>query len=162
MSNQASYVHSAPERAKMHLGVDAATGLAHTAIGTAANVSDVSMAGQLHRDDDRVVFADAGYTGAGNRPENEGKSIDWQVARKRGTVKRLAEGEVKTLTQSAERLKASIRAKVEHPFHIVKNLFGHKKTRYRGIAKNQHQWQVLFALANVYMTKKAIVAGSTA
>ena len=147
---------------KMHIGVDAVSGLTHTAIGTAATVSDVAMAGRLHRDDDEVVFADAGYTGAGKRPENEGKRSDWQVARKRGKVKGIEDNEEKTLTQYAERLKASIRAKVEHPFHIVKNLFGHKKTRYRGIAKNQHQWQVLFALANVYMTRKTVMAGGWA
>ncbi len=51
-----------------------------------------------------------------------------------------------------------LEARVEHPFHIVKNLFGHRKTRYRGIAKNESQWRVLFALANVYMTRKKVIA----
>lgn len=147
---------------KMHIGVDVISGLTHTAVGTAANVSDVAMAGQLLRSDDKIVFADAGYTGAAKRPENEGKDVDWQVARKRGQVKKLPEGEVKGLTQYAERLKASVRARVEHPFHIVKNLFGHRKTRYRGIAKNESQWRVLFALANVYMTRKKVMAGGLA
>ena len=147
---------------KMHVGVDVISGLTHTAVGTAANVSDVAMAGQLLRSDDKIVFADAGYTGAAKRPENEGKDIDWHVARKRGQVKKLPEGEVKGLTQYAERLKASVRARVEHPFHVVKNLFGHRKTRYRGIAKNESQWRVLFALANVYMTRKKVMAGGLA
>ena len=120
------------------------------------------MAGQLLRSDDKIVFADAGYTGAAKRPENEGKNVDWQVARKRGQVKKLPEGEVKGLTQYAEQLKARVRARVEHPFHIVKNLFGHRKTRYRGIAKNESQWRVLVALANVYMTRKKIMAGGLA
>jgi IS5 family transposase len=150
------------ERPYMHIGVDVISGLTHTAVGTAANVSDVAMAGQLLRSDDKIVFADAGYTGAAKRPENEGKDVDWQVARKRGQVKKLPEGEVKGLTQYAERLKASVRARVEHPFHIVKNLFGHRKTRYRGIAKNESQWRVLFALANVYMTRKKVMAGGLA
>lgn len=139
---------------KMHLGVDAISGLTHTAVGNAANISDVAMAGQLLRPDDKIVFADAGYTGVAKRPENEGNEVDWQVARKGGQVKKLPEGEVQGLTQYAERLKAGIRARVEHPFHIVKKLFGHRKTRYLGNAKNESQWQVLFALANVYMTRK--------
>lgn len=58
---------------KMHIGVDAAFGLTHTAAGTAANVSDLAMAGGLLQDDDQVVFADAGYVGAAKRPENVGK-----------------------------------------------------------------------------------------
>lgn len=143
---------------KMHIAVDAQSGLTHTAVGTAANVSDVVMAGDLLREDDKVAFAEAGYTGVAKRPENEATTVDWQVDRKRGQIKKLPEGKVKAATQHAEKLKASIRAKVEHPFHIVKNLFGHRKTRYRGIAKNEHQWRVLFALANIYMTRKALVA----
>jgi IS5 family transposase len=99
-----------------NVGVDVISGPTHTAVGTAANVSDVAMAGQLLRSDDKMVFAYAGYTGAAKRPENEGKDVDWQVARKRGQVKKLPEGEVKGLTQYAERLKASVRARVEHPF----------------------------------------------
>ena len=88
----------------MYIGVDVISGLTHTAVGTAANVSDVAMAGQLLRSGDKVVFSDAGYTGATKRPE----------------------GEVKGLTQYAERLKASVRARVGHPFHIVKNRFGQR------------------------------------
>lgn len=139
---------------KMHLGVDAISGLTHTAVGNAANISDVAMAGRLLRPDDKIVFADAGYTGVAKRPENEGNEVDWQVARKGGQVKKLPKGEIQGLTQYAERLKAGIRARVEQPFHIVKKLFGHRKTRYLGNAKNESQWQVLFALANVYMTRK--------
>jgi IS5 family transposase len=73
-------------------------------------------------------------------------------------VKKLPEGEIKGLTQYAERLKASIRARVEHPFHIVKNLLGHRKTRYRGIAKNEIQWEVLFVLAKIYLTRQKVMA----
>ena len=143
---------------KMHLGVDLASGLAHTAIGTAANVADVTMAGALLHGEERKVFADAGYTGAEKRAENKGRSVDWFVQRKRGKVKKLPEGLAKNLTQHVERLKASMRAKVEHPFHVVKNIFRHRKTRYRGIAKNEHQWQVLFGLANIYMTRRKVMA----
>ena len=142
---------------KMHIGVDAASGLTHTAVGTAANVNDVVMAGDLLHGEESMVFADAGYTGVAKRPENADKTLDWHVARKRGQIQKLPEGDIKDLTQRVEKVKASVRAKVEHPFHVVKNLFGHRKTRYRGIAKNQHQWQVLFALSNLYMTRKKLM-----
>jgi IS5 family transposase len=95
------------------------------------------MAGQLLRFDDKIVFADTVYMVAAKRPENDGKDVDWQVARKRGQVKKLREGVVKGLTQYAERMKDSVMARMEHPFHIAKNLFGERKTRYHGVAKNE-------------------------
>lgn len=143
---------------KMHIGVDASSGLTHTAIGTSANTSDVVMANDLLHGDEKRVYADAGYTGVAKRPEHSGKTLDWNVAHKRGQIKKLPEGEEKELICYIEKLKASVRAKVEHPFHVIKNLFGHRKTRYRGITKNEHQWQILFALTNVYMTRKVVMA----
>lgn len=126
--------------------------------GTAANVSDVVMAGDLLHGEEHMVFADAGYTGVANRPENAERAVKWHVARaSEATLEKLPEGEIKALTQYIEKIKASVRARVEHSFHVVKNLFGHRKTRYRGIAKNESQWQILFALANVYMTRRKIM-----
>jgi IS5 family transposase len=142
---------------KMHIGVDAASGLIHTAVGTAANVSDVVMAGELLHGQERRVYADAGYTGVSKRKEHADRAVDWHVALKRGQVKQLPDDEVGGLTRHIERLKACVRSKVEHPFHTVKNLFGHRKTRYRGLAKNTHQWQVLFALANVYRVRRQLL-----
>jgi len=143
---------------KRHIGVDAASGLTHTAVATAANVSDVVMTADLLHGEEQRGFADAGYTGTAQRPENRDKALDWHVALKRGQVKQLPEGEIKDLTQYIEKLKASVRAKVEHPFHVIKNLFHHRKTRYRGLAKNEHHWQVPLALAKVYMTRKKVMA----
>jgi IS5 family transposase len=60
------------------------------------------------------------------------------------------------LAQACEKLKARVRAYVEHPFHIVKNIFKYKKTRYRGLAKNDAQLNVLFALSNLYMTREQL------
>lgn len=71
---------------------------------------------------------------------------------------KMAEGPVKTLTQALERVKGQIRARVEHPFHVVKNLFGHKKTRYKGLAKNKVQLYSLFGLANLVLAKKRLMA----
>ena len=69
----------------------------------------------------------------------------------------MAEGPLKQLTQALEKVKAQIRARVEHPFHVVKNLFRHKKARYRGLAKNGAHCDTLFALANLVIAKKALL-----
>ena len=65
----------------------------------------------------------------------------------------MAEGWQKNLVQAYEKLKAQVRARVEHPFHIVKNIFKYKKTRYKGLAKNDAQLNMLFALSNLYMVR---------
>jgi IS5 family transposase len=144
---------------KAHIGVDAESGLVHTVIGTAANVSDVACAGQALHGAETVVYADAGYTGVDKRPEivTEHGEKQWVVAAKRGLVKALPEGEIKELTQELERMKAQVRSKVEHPFHIVKNLFGFEKVRYRGLAKNIAQLCGLLALANLVIAKRRLL-----
>ena len=65
---------------------------------------------------------------------------------------------LKDLTKTIEHLKAKIRARVEHPFHILKNLFGYCKVRYQGLKKNAAQFEVLFALVNLVIAKKALLA----
>jgi IS5 family transposase len=77
------------------------------------------------------------------------RTIDWQIARKRGQIKLMAEGPEKEALKAAEQAKASVRAYVEHPFHILKNIFRHRKVRYRGLAKNGQQLHTLFGLANL-------------
>ena len=143
---------------KAHLGADRDTKLVHTVVVTAANVADVTKTAELLHGQEQPVHADAGSTGVEKRPEIVAlaRKIDWQIARKRGTIKTLAEGAEKTALQAIEKTKASVRAFVEHPFHIVKHLFGHRKVRYRGLAKNRHQLYTLFGLANV------VIAGRTA
>ena len=88
------------------------------------------------------------------------------MAKRRSTLEKMAEGTVKTLTTSLERVKAQIRARVEHPFHVVKNLFHYKKVRYKGLAKNAAQLYSLFGLANLLMAKNRLrtmaPAGQTA
>ena len=80
---------------------------------------------------------------------------------KRGTRKALAQDAMKKLMEQFEKLKASIRAKVEHPFHVLKNLFKHRKTRYRGLAKNEAQLFSLFALVNLVIARKRLQALDT-
>ena len=86
------------------------------------------------------------------------RKIDWQIARKRGAIKAMVEGAEKTAVQAAEKIKASVRTYVEHPFHIVKNLFRQRKVRYRGLAKNGHQLYTLFGLANVVIGGRTVAA----
>jgi IS5 family transposase len=136
---------------KAHIGADRDSKLVHTVVVTAANVADITKTSELLHGAEKQVHADAGYTGVEKRPEIVAldRKIDWQIAGKRGTIKAMAEGAEKEAIKAIEKAKASVRAFVEHPFHIVKNLFRHRKVRYRGLAKNGHQLYTLFGLANV-------------
>jgi IS5 family transposase len=141
---------------KAHIGVDADSGLVHTVIGTAANVNDVTQAGALLHGQETSAFGDVGYRGADKRPEAMGPI--WFIAMQPG--KRRALDLTKKwarLLEEAEQLKASVRAKVEHPFHVVKNLFRHRKVRYKGMAKNQGQLYSLFGLANLVIAKRSLM-----
>jgi IS5 family transposase len=145
---------------KAHIGVDAQSGLVHRVVGTAANVSDVSQTRALLHGRERVVHADAGYQGADKRPEMDIKGVQWEIAARRGKIRAMAEGARKELLRQWERRKAQVRALVEHPFHILKNLFKHRKVRYRGLAKNTAQLHTLFALANLVIASRRLGAGT--
>jgi IS5 family transposase len=143
---------------KAHIGADRDSKLVHTVVVTAGNVADVTKTSELLHGQEKQVHGDAGYTGVEKRPEIVAmeRKIDWQIAGKRGVIKSMAEGAEKEALKAVEKTKASVRAFVEHPFHIVKNLFRHRKVRYRGLAKNRHQLYTLFGLANV------LIGGRTA
>jgi IS5 family transposase len=142
---------------KAHIGVDVASGVVHTVAGTAANEADITqMAAVLHGQEE-AVFADAGYTGADKRPEHANREVSWNIAIKRSIIKALPKG-LRDWAEPVERTLSQVRAWVEHPFHIVKNLFRHKKLRYRGLAKNTAQLYSLFALANLVIVKKTLLA----
>lgn len=136
---------------KAHVGVDAASGLVHTVVGTAGNVADVTQAHALLHGAEKMVLADAGYTGVDKRQENVDKPVHWYVAMKRTARRALPTTKLGRLREKLEVIKASVRAKVEHPFHVIKNLFRHRKTRYRGLAKNTAQLFTLFGLANLVL-----------
>jgi len=144
---------------KAHIGVDVASGVVHTLTGTAANEADINqMAAVLHGREE-AVFADAGYTGADKRTELADREVSWNIAIKRSIIKALPKG-LRDWAEPVERALAQVRAPVEHPFHVVKNLFRHRKLRYRGLAKNTAQLYTLFALANLVIVKKALFAQS--
>jgi len=144
---------------KAHIGVDKDSGLVHTLTTTAANVSDISQTVALLHGQESDVWADAGYVVVEKREEvqealngNEQK-VQWHVAKRRSAIEKLADGWQKSLAQAYEKLKAQVRSRVEHPFHVVKNIFRYQKTRYKGLAKNDAQLNVLFALSNLYMVR---------
>jgi len=145
---------------KAHIGVDADSGLVHTVVGTAANVNDVTQASQLVHGEEADVFADAGYQGVAKRKEIQGINANWHVAMRPGKRRALDKdtpmGEV---LDKLEHVKASIRAKVEHPFRVIKRQFGHVKVRYRGLAKNTAQLHTLFALSNLWMARQRLLQG---
>jgi IS5 family transposase len=140
---------------KAHTGVDAGTGYVHSVTATAANVHDLDEAVNLVRDDDEVVYADAGYQGAEKRPEiaddKHLSQVEWRVAARKGKLKTMPEAD-----RAIETRKASVRAKVEHPYLVVKRDFGFTKTRYRGIGKNLNHLHMLFASANWLMRARAV------
>ncbi len=143
---------------KAHIGADRDSKLVHTVVVTAANVADITKTAELLHGAEKQVHADAGYTGVEKRAEIVAleRKIDWQIAGKRGAIKAMAEGAEKEALKAVEKAKASVRAFVEHPFHIVKNLFRHRKVRYRGLAKNGHQLYTLFGLANVMIGSRTV------
>ena len=140
---------------KAHIGVDAESGLVHTVVGTAANVNDVTQGHALLHGEEEVVFADAGYQGATKRAEATG--VDWHVAMRPGKRKQQKHTPWGQLIEQAEKLKASIRAKVEHPFRVIKRQFGYTKVRYRGLKKNTAQLITLFALSNIWMARRVLM-----
>ena len=140
---------------KAHIGVDAESGLVHTVIGTPANVNDVTQGHALLHGEEQVVFADAGYQGADKREEATG--VAWHIAMRPGKRKQQKHMPWGDLLDKAEQLKASVRAKVEHPFRLVKQQFGYAKVRYRGLAKNTARLTMLFALGNLWMARRALL-----
>ena len=142
---------------KAHIGVDAQSGLVHTVKGTAANVNDVIEANGLLHGHETNAFGDAGYQGAHKRPDAK-DGVTWHVAMRPGKRKALDKStKLGALTDEIERLKASIRAKVEHPFRVIKRQFGFTKVRYRGLKKNTAQITTLFALANLWAARRELM-----
>ena len=131
---------------KAHIGVDADTGIVHSLSATAANAHDVTEAHNLLHGGETQVWCDAGYQGVHKREENLGRAVEWQVAMRPGKRRKL---DPESAEASAEKHKASVRAKVEHPFLKVKRIFGYAKVRYRGLAKNTERLALLFGLGNL-------------
>jgi len=144
---------------KAHIGVDAGTGYVHSLTGTPANVHDITEASKLLREDDKVLYGDAGYLGIEKREEiknDANKSqIAYRINRRPGALRKAPMNLSTYWERRIESRKSSVRSKVEHVFRIIKIQFGFSKVIYRGIAKNLNRLFGLFASANVYMLAKS-------
>lgn len=144
---------------KVHAGVDAGTGFVHTITGTAANVHDSQQISDLIRPDDEVVYGDSGYLGASEqeaiRTNEDFSKIEFRINKRPSSLKIRDCYEGENWDKKIERSKSSVRCKVEHPFLIVKRYFGYCKVAYKGIAKNMHRFNILFACANLLMCIRA-------
>jgi IS5 family transposase len=144
---------------KAHIGVDAGTGYVHSVTATSANVHDITEASKLIREDDKVLYGDAGYIGIEKRDEikddaNKSK-IDFRINRRPGTLYRAAISISNEFDRTVENRKSSVRSKVEHAFRIVKRQFGFRQVTYRVLEKNLNRLFVLFASVNAYMLGKS-------
>ena len=142
---------------KAHIGADADSGLVHTVRGTAGHVHDVIEANGLLQGEETEVYGDAGYQGAAKRPDAKA-SINWHIAMRPGKRRALDKDKpIDALIDQLEKLKAGIRAKVEHPFRVIKRQFGFTKVRYKGLKKNTAQIITLFALSNLWMVRNKLM-----
>ena len=138
---------------KIHTGTDADSGLVHTVKGTAANVADVNVLGELLHGGEESLHGDSAYHSKELKAHAEASGLEFNV-NQRGTKHRPL-----TKTQRLRNRRLSrVRAVVEHPFLVVKRLWGHAKVRYRGIAKNLAQMNTLFALANLYRVRYRLLS----
>ena len=145
---------------KAHIGADAESSLVHTVRGTSGNVHDIVEGNSLLHGQESVAFGDAGYQGIEKRSDAK-PNIKWHIAMRPGKRKALNKSnEADALIDKAEKLKAGIRAKVEHPFRVIKRQFGYVKVRYRGLKKNTQQLITLFALSNLWMVRTKLMAGA--
>ena len=141
---------------KAHIGVDDASGLVHHVTCTPANVSDVTQAHKLLHGKEDAVFGDSGYTGVAKREELKDCDAVFFIAEKPSRIKAMKKRDQRD-ARVLERFKAGVRAKVEHPFRVIKRQFGFAKVRYRGIAKNAAQVLTLFALSNLWMSRRRLM-----
>ena len=135
---------------KLHIGTDAETGLTHSLSTTAANTADVTEAHRLLRGGEREAWGDAGYQGVERRPEHAGSEVEWRVAMRPGRRRTL---QPDSALAERERQRASLRAKVEHPFRYIKRRFGYDKMRYRGLAKNHNRLALLLGFTNLLIAE---------
>lgn len=147
---------------KAHIGVDKDSGLVHTVEATAANVHDVSEASKLLTGVEEVVYGDSGYLGAGKREDaivrnKSGRKIKYKINRRPSQMKKLSKSG-QYAAKKTEHAKSSVRAKVEHVFGAVKKQMRFRKTRYRGLEKQQAKFNIMFALANLILADRPCLA----
>ena len=138
---------------KTHIGVDAESGLVHTAGVTTGSVHDAKVMANLVREDDTAVYGDKGYASDEKKRAAEDAGVLWAVKEKAKPGRALTKRQ-----RARNRRLGKVRAKVEHVFRVLKCQFGYRKMRYRGIAKNGAQLVMLLALANLYLVRSRIAS----
>jgi IS5 family transposase len=138
---------------KVHVGVDAISGLVHTSGVTTGKVHDAKVIDHLIREDDRAVFGDKGYVNEKLKRAARAAGVYWAVKEKKKPGRKLSSSQKKR-----NKKHGAVRAKVEHVFRVMKCQFGYRKVRYKGIKKNGAQVFALLALANLYMARRGLMA----
>jgi len=138
---------------KAHVGVDADSGVTHSLDTSTAKRHDSQVWDELLHGEETSVWADKGYVSAEREAAFKGSGRFWGVMRKAPKGAPLHPLDVRI-----NRIIAMVRAKVEHPFRVIKRQFGYVKTRYRGLAKNRAQLFTLFALGNLFLVRRRLLA----
>jgi len=138
---------------KVHTGTDADSGLVHTVQATAANVADVNVMGELLHGQEDSVHGDSAYHSKELKAQAEAAGIAFNVNERGSKHAPLSHRQ-----RMRNRRLSRVRAAVEHPFLVVKRLWGHAKVRYRGIKKNLAQMYMLFGLANIYRVRYRLMS----
>ena len=141
---------------KAHIGVDADGGLVHSLATMAANEAGVEQVADLLHGKEKQVWAESGYRGAQTRVSRD--DLQWHIAARPSDIAKLPEGRAKARVQKKEHNKASARAKVEHPLRVIKRQFGLAKVRVKGLQKNTAHLLTLFALSNLWMARRQLIA----
>ncbi|MFZ7094305.1 IS5 family transposase [Primorskyibacter sp. 2E233] len=138
---------------KAHVGVDAQSGIVHSLETTTAKAHDSQVWEDLLHGKETSIWADKGYVSAARETAFSGVGKFWGVMRKAPKGSGLH-----PIDEDINRIIAKVRARVEHPFRVIKRQFGYIKTRYRGLAKNRAQLFTLFALGNLFLVRRKLMA----
>lgn len=138
---------------KAHIGVDSRTRIVHSFVATPANTHDSHALPELLHGNETRVWGDAAYRGQTAVIRAAAPSAADFTGRYSARSKTITDRE-----RAIHHTKSRVRSRVEHVFHVVKRLFGFNKVRYRGIAKNAHRLVVNFALANLYLNRRRLLA----
>ncbi len=136
---------------KAHVGTDQ-RGIVHTLVTTPANAADISQMSRLLHGCEREVFGDQAYWCEAHRQAARARGIRYRINRRPNHGHPLSRTE-----RAINRLRSATRARGEHAFHVVKNLWGFTKVRYRGLAKNTARLFTMFALANLYLLRRRLM-----
>jgi IS5 family transposase len=138
---------------KVHTGVDADSGVVHSVAATAANVHDAQVLPELLHGLESEIVGDAAYQSRETRDLARAAGLAWRVCERGSRSQALTPAQ-----RRRNRAISRVRACVEHPYRVVKQLWGHVKVRYRGLAKNLAQAHMLYGLANLYMKRYRLMA----